>query len=149
MYMIYSVRYGDTLDSIANNFNITVDEIKKINGMQLNQDVMMGDQIILPRNQKDYLQSYVVITGDTLYDIARRHNVDVNTLLLLNGLNQNDFLYPGQEIVIPVSNSKVYITKSGDTLDKILESNNISIEELMRRNKNIYLLEEQMIILND
>lgn len=149
MYIIYNVRYGDTLEAIASNFNTTVDELRNLNGMQLNQNVLMGDQIIVPNNKKDYLKSYVVITGDTLYDIARRNNVDVNTLLLLNGMNQNDFLYPGQEIVIPVSNSKIYITKDGDTLSKVIDENNISMEELMRRNKNIYLLEDQMIILND
>jgi len=89
------------------------------------------------------------VSGDTLYDIARRNNVDVNTLLLLNGLNQNDFLYPGQEIVIPANNSKIYITKEGDTLSKILDENNISFDELNRRNQNLYLLEDQMIILED
>ena len=82
MYTIYNVRYGDTLDQIANNFGVSIDELKKINGMDYNQTVMMGDQIIVPKNQNDYLKSYIVITGDTLYDIARRNNVDVNTLLL-------------------------------------------------------------------
>ncbi len=149
MYTIYNVRYGDTLDQIANNFGVSTDELKKINGMDYNQTIMMGDQIIVPKNQNDYLKSYIVITGDTLYDIARRNNVDVNTLLLLNGLNQNDFLYPGQEIVIPVSNNKVYITKENDTISKILMDTNMTIEELMNKNSNIYLLPEQMIILNN
>lgn len=149
MYTIYNVRYGDTLDQIANNFGVSIDELKKINGMDYNQTIMMGDQIIVPKNQNDYLKSYIVITGDTLYDIARRNNVDVNTLLLLNGLNQNDFLYPGQEIVIPVSNNKVYITKENDTISKVLMDANMTIEELMNKNSNIYLLPEQMIILNN
>ena len=148
MYTIYNVRYGDTLDQIAINFGVTVDELKKINGIDYNQ-VMMGDQIIVPNNQKDYLKSYIVITGDTLYDIARRNNVDVNTLLLLNGMNQNDFLYPGQEIVIPVSDNKIYITKENDTISKVLTDTNMTLEDLMNKNPNIYLLPEQMIILTD
>ena len=136
MYTIYNVRYGDTLDQIAINFGVTVDELKKINGMNYNQ-VMMGDQIIVPNNQKDYLKSYIVITGDTLYDIARRNNVDVNTLLLLNGMNQNDFLYPGQEIVIPVSDNKIYITKENDTISKVLTDTSMTLEDLMNKNPNI------------
>ena len=62
MYTIYNVRYGDTLDQIANNFGVSIDELKKINGMDYNQTIMMGDQIIVPKNQNDYLKSYIVIT---------------------------------------------------------------------------------------
>lgn len=149
MYIIYNVRYGDTLDTIAKNFDMTVQELKDLNGFNFNQDIMMGDQIIVPNREKKYLKSYVVITGDTLYDIARRNNVDLNTLIMLNGLNTNDFLYPGQEIVIPMNNGNVYVTKENDTLETVLNNSNISLEELIRRNKNIYLLPDQMIILND
>lgn len=149
MYIIYNVRYGDTLDSIANNFNMTVQELRDLNGFNFGQDIMMGDQIIVPNREKSYLKSYVVITGDTLYDIARRNNVDLNTLMMLNGLNKNDFLYPGQEIVIPMNNGNVYVTKENDTIETILNNGNISLDELIKRNKNIYLLPDQMIILSD
>ena len=146
MYTIYNVRYGDTLETIAEMFNTSVDELKKLNGFEI--DVMLGSQIIVPNNQKEYLKKYIILAGDTLYDIARRNNIDINTILMLNGLNKNDFLYPGQEIVIPANND-VYITKDGDTLNSILDNNNIMLDKLMERNKNIYLLPEQMIILKD
>ena len=33
MYQIYQVQPYDTLDNIARNFNTTIDELKKINGI--------------------------------------------------------------------------------------------------------------------
>ena len=149
MYTIYTVRYGDNLELIAEVCNTTVDELKRINNIDLSNGVSMGDQIIVPNNEREVLKTYVIITGDTLYDIARRNNVDVNTILLLNGLNKDDYLYPGQEIVIPTKNNNIYITKDGDTLNSILDDNNIMIEKLMEKNKNIYLLPDQMMILNN
>ncbi len=148
MYTIYTVRYGDTLEMIAEIYNTTIDELKTLN-YGLNNNVSMGEQIIVPNNSRELLKTYVVITGDTLYDIARRNNIDVNTLLLLNGLNKNDYLYPGQEIVIPTNNGNVYVTKDGDTLESVLTNNNIILDELVRKNPNIYLLPDQMMILSD
>ena len=110
MYTIYTVRYGDTLESIANMYNMTTDEIKALNSSVIN-GVSMGDQIVVPSIQGQTFKTYVIAVGDNLYDIARKNNIDVNTLLLLNGLNKNDFLYPGQEIIIPISDDKIYITR--------------------------------------
>ena len=148
MYTIYTFRYGDTLEGIASLYNTTVDELKKLNGFNLD-GISIGNQLVVPNIGRDALKTYIVITGDTLYDIARRNNVDVNTILLLNGLNKNDFLYPGQEIVLPATTGNLYVTKEGDTLEMLLDMNNILFEDLMRRNKNIYLLPDQMIVLKD
>ena len=93
--------------------------------------------------------TYTIKKGDNLYEIARRYNVDVNTLMMLNGLDKDDFIYPNQEIIVPREEVKVYITKSGDTLESILAANNLLLDELYSRNSEIYLLPEQMIILKD
>ena len=148
MYTIYTVRYGDTLESIADMYGMTIDDIKALNSANLD-NIMMGEEIIIPSNNGEVLKTYVVLNGDTLYNIAKRNNIDINTILLLNGLNKNDFLYPGQEIVLPVSSDNLYLTMNDDTLDGVIAKNNISLEDLLRLNKNIYLLPEQMLILKD
>ena len=148
MYTIYTVRYGDTLDSIANMYGTTKEELKKLNSFNLD-NISMGNQIVVPSNNSEFLKTYIIMVGDTLYDIARRNNIDINTILLLNGLNKDDYLYPGQEIVLPITNDTLYITKDGDTMSKILDINNITFEELIQRNKNIYLEPDQIIILKD
>lgn len=149
MYTIYNVTYGDTLESIAGYFNTDVATLKEINSFPNNYQVSMGDQVIVPAIKNNRFMTYTIKKGDTLYEIARRYNVDVNTLIMLNGLEKDDFIYPNQEIIIPRDEVKVYITKNGDTLESVLADNNLLLDELYSRNSEIYLLPEQMIILKD
>lgn len=149
MYTIYNVTYGDTLESIAGYFNTDIATLKEINSFPNNYQVSMGDQVIVPAIKNNRFMTYTIKKGDNLYEIARRYNVDVNTLMMLNGLDKDDFIYPNQEIIVPREEVKVYITKSGDTLESILATNNLLLDELYSRNSEIYLLPEQMIILKD
>lgn len=148
MYTIYTFKYGDTLESIADIYNTTVDELKKLNAFDIT-NIGMGNQIVVPYNRSEMLKTYVVMVGDTLYDIARRNNIDVNTILLLNGLDKNDFLYPGQEIVLPISSGMFYVTHEGDTLEGVIDANGVTVDDMIKQNKNIYLLPDQIIILKN
>ena len=148
MYTIYTVRYGDTLETIADDYNTTVNELKSLNSFNVD-NISMGEQLVVPSNRSEMLKTYTIVAGDNLYEIARRNNIDVNTILLLNGLNKSDYLYPGQEIVLPANTGNLYVTKVGDTLENLLDQNNIMLNDLVNRNKNIYLLPDQMIILKD
>ncbi|MBW1997434.1 MAG: LysM peptidoglycan-binding domain-containing protein [Deltaproteobacteria bacterium] len=42
---------------------------------------------------------YVVKPGDTLYRIARKHNMTVEELLRLNNLSEGQYIYPGQKLL--------------------------------------------------
>lgn len=149
MYTIYNVGYGDSLEKIASYYNTDVETLKEINNYPDNYSVSMGEQVIVPNIRNNRFITYVIKKGDNLYDIARRYNVDVNTLMMLNGLEKEEFIYPNQEIIVPRDKVKVYVTKQGDTLDNVLAKQNISLDELYSRNREIYLLPEQMIILKD
>ena len=65
----------------------------------------------------------------------------------LNGLKIDDYIYPGQVILIPKKNVSYYITKEGDTLKNVSDVFDVSQDELINQNKTIYLLEGQMIYL--
>ena len=147
MYKIYQVGYGDTIESIANIVGTTVDELITINGFN-GKEIMMGDLIIVPNKNynNDIFAKYIIKNGDTLYMIARNYDVDPNVLALLNGLDKDDYIYPNQEIIVPNDNIDIYVTKSGDTLDIILNNLNTSLDKLKEDNKDIYLKENQIII---
>ncbi|MBQ4633962.1 MAG: LysM peptidoglycan-binding domain-containing protein [Bacilli bacterium] len=149
MYTIYNVMYGDTLDEIATYYNTDVSTLREINNFPNNYQVSMGDQIIVPAVRNNRFITYIVKKGDNLYEIARQYNVDVNTLMMLNGLNKDDFIYPNQEIIVPRDNTSVYITKDGDTLNTVLNNSGLSLDELYSRNREIYLLPDQLLILKD
>ncbi len=99
----YTVMAGDTLFSIAARFNTTVQAILQANpGLDPNR-LFIGEQICIPISQQPICTGfiYVIAVGDTIFSIARRFNVSVDSILAANpGLDPNR-LFIGQGICIP------------------------------------------------
>ena len=146
MYQIYQVAPNDTIVSIAGKFNTTIDEIRKINGMNLNNMLMPGNYIVVPNVRNDLYIRYTVVKGDNLYSIAQNNGTTVQTLVAINGLEENAFIYPNQEILIPRRDLGIYVTVEDDTLSGVSEKSGVSIEDLIRENQRLYLLPEQIIV---
>lgn len=146
MYKIYQVEYGDTLELIAEKTNTTVDNIKNINGFKENSDLVVGSLIVVPNKNDMLFETYMVKQGDSLYSIARTYNIPLDTLIMLNGLNKSDYIYPNQEIIIPKSGVKLYVTKEGDTLANIINYMGIDANKLNNQNKNILIVEDQLLV---
>ena len=97
-YVIYSVKVGDNLYSIAKKNNVTVNQIKELNN--LTSDLLsLGQQLKIPisTNIPDEYQIYVVKEGDSLYKIANKYGMSVSELLEINNLSST-FLSIGQEL---------------------------------------------------
>lgn len=146
MYKIYQVEYGDTIDIIADKTKTTVDNIKKINGFNDDSDLVVGSLIIVPKDNDEYFKLYRVQQGDSIYSISKLYSVDPSTLLMLNGLNKDDYIYPNQEITVPNDDIDIYITKSGDTINYIVSNLGISADELNKENEKVFVIEDQLII---
>ena len=142
MYMVYEVKLGDTLDSIASMFNMTMQEIKDLNGIN---ELVVGMPIVVSK-QNNWYKIYKVKSGDTLYNIANDNNISLNTLVAINGLDKDTFIYPEQEIIIPKDNYNIYVTKKGDNIIDVLKAMNISFSNLAIQNPKIILMEDQLLI---
>ena len=92
-YDKYTVKKGDTLYSISKKYNISVDELKKINNIESN--VLSINQVL----NVPYNNIYIVKKGDTLYSIASNNNLTVSKLKELNNLI-NDNLLIGQQLLL-------------------------------------------------
>lgn len=149
MYEIYMIKEGDTLESIAFMYKTTVGILKQINGIMDNYRIRPNTQIIVPIERKQPYQYYTVKKGDNMYDIARDYGIDYNLLLQLNGLDEGDYIYPNQTIMLPKKGLGIYMTKSDDTLDLVLNRMGITIDELLRENENIYLREDQILVFRE
>ena len=88
----------------------------------------------------------MVKKGDSLYSIAENFNTDPVILSEINGLKLYDYIYPNQVIIVPKENTRLYITKEGDTINSLIDSGTFSLEDLQKYNKNLYLIPEQLII---
>lgn len=93
----YTVKKGDSLYSIAREFNTTVDEIKRLNNLFSNL-LSIGQELKLPTNQS-LETTYTVQKGDSLYSIARKFDTTVDILKDLNNLASN-LLKIGQILIV-------------------------------------------------
>lgn len=95
--------------------------------------------------ESPFYSIYEIKKGDTLYKISKENNVNTSLLAELNGLDLEDYIYPGQSILIPKKNVSYYITKDGDTLFNVSKVFEVNEKDLINQNKTIYLLPGQMI----
>lgn len=88
--------------SIANKNNISINDLKNANN--LTSDILtIGQVLTIPiRNAENESDSnlYVVQRGDSLWSIARKYNVSINEIRMINNLN-SDVLMIGQTLIIP------------------------------------------------
>ncbi|HEY8391431.1 MAG TPA: LysM peptidoglycan-binding domain-containing protein [Capillibacterium sp.] len=104
---VYTVRPGDTLYLIATRNGISLSSLRAANN-RWHDSLMVGETLYLPASQSDTgwsgsggSQVYTVRNNDSLYLIAKRYGITVQALKTANRLS-SDFIYPGQQLTIPV-----------------------------------------------
>ncbi len=144
MYKIYEVSKGDTLESIAKKFNTTVSNLQDINDKDY---IVLGELIIVPNNTKrEWFDIYTVQKGDSLYKIAKEYNISLEDLLSINGLDKENYIYPGQEIIVPKKDVNIIVTRELETIDSASQRLGLDNNELVYQNDKIYLMPEQLLI---
>lgn len=93
----YVVVKGDNLYSIANKYNVSVDDIKSLNKLSSNT-LNIGQVLKIPGTES--FATYKVKKGDSLWKIANKYGVSVTELKNINNLSGSN-LAIGQEILIP------------------------------------------------
>lgn len=102
-FIDYAVKKGDFLAKIAKRFNVTVEEVMKVNNLK-NSNLKIGQVLKIPQNSKlaevqttpketptvqdSSLSSkyYTIKAGDNPWVIAKKHNMKVDELLKMNNL---------------------------------------------------------------
>lgn len=150
MYQIYKIGESETLDTIARKFGTTVENLRQINGLG---DVYSGGYILVPSQMSNQMVNsnselynvYTVQKGDNIYAIAREYGIPYETLLRINGLKDEDYIYPNQQILIPKTDSGIYVTKETDTLSSLYDKYKNNWNSFLEQNKTIYVVPDQMI----
>lgn len=103
-YAVHDVVKGETLYSLAKRYGVTVDDIISANavltdGLKAGQRIKIPIQILEDNNPKVLLHK--VVRGETLYSLAKQHNLTVEELRLANPRIKKG-LKAGQNIAIPL-----------------------------------------------
>ena len=84
--------YGSKLNRIIEQFGLTKYDTETA--------VNMAEEIASNETSTTSGNSYTVISGDSLYAIARKTGTSIQDLLSLNGLNLNSIIHPGQVLAL-------------------------------------------------
>jgi len=137
-FEIYTVQKGDSLYKIANQFDVSIDDIIELNKLGTTS-LSINQQLLIPKQGSTTKNTYTVQKGDSLYNIALKNNVTVDELKSINNLTSN-VLSIGQTLIIPNgdeitdTDEITYIVKSGDSLWSIAKKYNISVNDLKQVN---------------
>jgi membrane-bound lytic murein transglycosylase D len=163
----YTVAKGDSVVSVAHHFDTTVNVIRDLNGLPEGR-LTVGTDLRIPSSTAVALPAKVMLAaarvdgkvrenrrerrvriqtvraGETLWTIARRHGVNVNTLASMNGMRPGDSLRAGQKIRFSSSNTAprassasagarrvIYIVRAGDTIRQIAKLFQVSVSQIL------------------
>ena len=87
---------------------------------------------LIPDRPRIEFITHTVEAGDTLYGVADKYNVSVETLMWANGLEQNpDLLRLGQELIVLPVNGIYHTVKAGDTADSVAKQYKAKPEDII------------------
>ena len=113
----YMVRKGDSLWSIAKEFQVSATKIARWNNMAIRDPIFPGQVLAIwsnvpsvkTANSNGVIRkvSYRVRHGDSLYKIANRFKINVNDILQWNKISKAKYLQPGQSLTLFVDVTRV------------------------------------------
>ncbi|HAJ33485.1 MAG TPA: hypothetical protein DCK79_08975 [Candidatus Atribacteria bacterium] len=113
----YTVKPGESLWTIAQNYQISLRELSKINNLEDEEKLSIGQIIKIPipsrskdntakdKNDKEDKIEYdwiehIVESGENISLIAQKYHMPIETICNLNNIDKEDYVYPGQRIKI-------------------------------------------------
>jgi len=122
---VYVVHSGDNLGAIAQRFGVTIHNLKMWNNLYSDR-IYVGQKLVVYTSRSPLITSptvvssakptpstptknvvttttgktYTVVSGDNLWDIARKYQTTVEAIKKLNSLDSGK-LYPGKQLLIP------------------------------------------------
>ncbi len=130
-YLLHEVERKETLYSIAKHYNVDINQLIAANPGSEN-GISKGQSLRIPQKQQptqvtvDQSRTHTVAVGETLYSIANKYGVTIESIQQANGgLSQG--LRAGQELHIPGGNPMPAVDKGGTFPDHLSSNQPVSI----------------------
>ncbi len=113
--IVYRVRAGETLSSIARRNNIPVSTLARLNNLGTGDSLVKGQRLLIKASSRRYRDEgavsgrrvlYTVRRGDTIYSISRQFQVSVAQLKTWNGINERHHIKAGRRLVMYVDSNR-------------------------------------------
>ncbi len=113
--IVYRVRSGETLSSIARRHGMPVSALARLNNMDSTDTLVKGQRLVIKASARRYRDEggesgrrvlYTVRRGDTVYSISRQFQVSVAQLKSWNGLNRHHQIRAGRHLVMYVDSKR-------------------------------------------
>lgn len=102
--IIHRVAAGDTLQSIADRYGVSVYNILANNGFNLDESLVIGQTVVILRPTR----THTVRSGETLLEIANSYGISLNQLYRNNPqLGAEDSISTGQSLFISYEGEKL------------------------------------------
>jgi membrane-bound lytic murein transglycosylase D len=102
----HTVRSGESLSVIARRYRVSQSDLQRWNKISNPNRLRAGQSLVVflspapVSNSGRGPSSYTVRSGDSLWSIARKHQVELNDLMRWNDLDDSAVLQPGQSLKI-------------------------------------------------
>lgn len=93
LFSKYVIKRGDNLYNIAQRYNISVNDLALLNGINSNTLLQVGQVLMVP---KPYIHVFLTKPGDSIQSVLRERNINTSNLL---NYNNNIYLLPNQLLV--------------------------------------------------
>jgi membrane-bound lytic murein transglycosylase D len=109
--IVYRVRSGETLSSIARRHGMPVSTLARLNNIGLGDSLVKGQRLVIKASARRYRDEgvvsgrrvlYTVRRGDTVYSVSHQFQVSETQLKSWNGLNARHQIRAGQRLVMYV-----------------------------------------------
>ncbi|WP_431157975.1 LysM peptidoglycan-binding domain-containing protein [Winogradskyella poriferorum] len=163
------VKAGETLLDISENYEISINKLRKANGLSTTlvdegdririknlQDSVIVPSAIKQKNVFNFNSDYhTVKEGETLYSISKRYDIEIEELKFQNDLTSN-IIKVGQQIQIrnfdlsnAINSTSIWVVKKGDTLYSISKKTGTTVSKLKHLNglKNDVIKVGQKLVL--
>jgi membrane-bound lytic murein transglycosylase D len=113
--IVYRVRAGETLNSIARRHGMPVSTLARLNNLGAQDTLVKGQRLVIKASARRFRDEgvvsgrrllYTVRSGDTVYSISRQFQVSVSRLKTWNGLNERHQIKAGKRIVMYVDSNR-------------------------------------------